>query len=47
MVDNMKRHSMGFVRKRRTAILQDNHAKVGVGRMSRGGLDDKFGGHAH
>lgn len=34
---------MGFVRKGRTAILQDDHAKVGVGRMSRGGLDDKFG----
>jgi hypothetical protein len=47
MVDNMKRDPMGFVRKSRTAIPQNDDAKVGVGRMSRSRLDDKFGGHAH
>ena len=47
MVDNLKRDSMGFVRKSRTAIVQDDHAKVSVGRMSRGRFDDKFSGDAH
>jgi len=47
MVHDVERYSVRFIGKGGAAVLQDDHAKVRVGGMPDGGLDDEFGGDTH